>query len=228
MHIEAERSELNSAAKQQQQKNIWLTVVAVIALMALFLGLFLNKALRAEQFDKQSLRQNGVLVFEQARQVKSFTLIDENQHEFSKDQLLGKTSFIFFGFTHCPDICPTSLSELARFYKKLNTEQQLQTQLLFVSLDPERDTPAVLKPYVAYFETSFKALSGDFTELMKFSRNVNIAFNKVALADGYTIDHSAQVVILNKHGDYAGFIKAPLEPEFLARAFPSINAQMHQ
>ena len=212
--------------KRTQQKNIRLTVVSIVVVMCVFFGLFLNKVLSPRFYDVNNLRQNGVIVFEQARLVNDINLLDKNGHAFSKQQLSGKVSLVFFGFTHCPDICPTTLSELARTYQALSSKQQQQVQILLVSLDPERDQASNLKPYVEYFHPDFNGISGEFIEIMKLSRNVNIAFNKVSLSESYTIDHSSQVVIFNQHGDYAGFIKAPLRPDFLAEAMDSIIRQL--
>src|SRR5690606_22138642 len=106
---------------------------------------------------------------------------------FTEKNLQGKWTLMFFGFTHCPDICPTTLAKLAQVYKQLDTDLQKQTQVVMVSVDPARDTQEKLAEYMPYFNEDFIGVTGEFTEILKFSRNVNAVFNKVVTGDDYTV-----------------------------------------
>lgn len=206
---------------KSQKRNIRITVISILAVIVLFFGLFLNKILVPRPMSATELRHHNIILFEQPRELRAFSLFDENGTAFTNTSLQEKVSLLFFGFTHCPDICPTTLSELARIYKQLPDSIRDQVQIALVSVDPARDTPEVLNQYIHYFNQDFKGVTGDFRETMKLTADLNVAFNKVILDEGYTVDHSSQVVIINKYGDYAGFIKAPMSEKQMPRIIES-------
>ncbi len=212
---------MTEALTLKQKKNIRITVLSIIAVIVVFFGLFLNKMLSPRFLSAEELRHNNIVIFDQPRIVNNFSLLDQNGLSVSKEKLKSKISFVFFGFTHCPDVCPTTLSELSRAYSELSETNQEKIQLVLVTLDPARDTPEKIKTYVEYFQENMLGLTGEFPEIMRFSKNVNIAFQKVIQDESYTIDHSSQVIILNRHGDYAGFIKAPIPVAALPRIIES-------
>jgi protein SCO1/2 len=204
-----------------RNKNIRITVISIVAVMVLFLGLFLNKVLVPRPMTDTELRHHNVVLFEQPRELRQFSLVDEDAEPFQNSALESKLTLLFFGFTHCPDICPTTLLELGRIYNKLPESVQNKVQIGLVSLDPTRDTTNILKPYVEYFNKDFKGLTGEFREILKITADLNIAFNKVILEEGYTVDHSSQVIIINQYGDFAGFIKAPMSEKQMPRIIES-------
>lgn len=209
------------SSNDTQKRNIKLTVLSIIAVMCLFFGLFLHKILSPREMGFEELKHNGVIVFEQPRLLETFSLVDYNGDLFKKEHLENKLNLIFFGFTHCPDICPTTMSYLGSVYNQLSKEDQSKVQVILVSLDPARDTPEAMKSYVEYFNPSFIGLTGEFPKIMSFSRNLNVAFNKVILDEGYTIDHTSHIAILNGNGDYTGFIKTPVDVNVLPRIIQS-------
>lgn len=192
-----------------QRKRILATVLSIVAVMVVFFGLFLNKVLREPPLTREKMQDQGVILFDPPRIIKPFTLLNQHGDAFGLDNFLGKNSLIFFGFTHCPDICPTELAELSRLHQALSAENRQSLQIILVSLDPARDTVDVLKPYLEYFNPEFIGLTGDFPDIMRLSNNVNVAFNKVPQGDSYTIDHTSHIVYVNSRGHYAGFIKTP-------------------
>ena len=203
---------------QTQRRNIRYTVIAIVVLMLVFVGLFVHKVVQVKALSDEQLRSSGIILFEQARQPKAFTLTNQNGQPVSNSLLRDKISLLFFGFTHCPDICPTTLSELARVYQQLDAEVQRDIQIILVTVDPARDDPATLNAYLDYFNRDFVGLSGDFPQIMRLAESLNVAFHKVPQGESYTIDHTAHLAIINRHGDYAGFIKSPLPLNILARA----------
>ncbi len=208
----------------RQKKNIRITVVSIIVTMVIFFGLFLNKVLAPTPITKESLRANGIVLFSQPRTIAPVLLEDHNQQVLNKERLIGKYSLIFFGFTHCPDICPTTLMELAKILERVDSSTRENFQVILVSLDPARDTPDVLKQYVTYFNSDFLGATGDFKQIMSFTNNVNVAFNKVFLDDGYTIDHTSHVVVLNDRADYIGYIKQPMDIEKIASSLGAVTS----
>jgi protein SCO1/2 len=159
---------------------------------------------------EQDLQLHGAYVFDKPRIIKPFQLVDEQGNDFTLDKLEGKWSLLFFGYTYCPDICPTTLADLKKFRTMLADTKYLDdTQIVLVSVDPARDTPAQLAQYVDYFDPAFIGVTGDFMELQKLATNVNAAFAKAVSSDGksYLIDHTSNLVLVNPHGDYHGFFK---------------------
>ena len=114
-------------------------------------------------------------------------------------------TLLFFGFTHCPEVCPTTLSNLLNNIELLE-ENKKNYRVLFVTLDPERDTINNLNDYLQNFNSSVIGLTGELNEINKFAKNWNIYWEKVSEEDGYTINHTATVFMINKKGNFAGTI----------------------
>jgi len=114
-------------------------------------------------------------------------------------------TLLFFGFTHCPEVCPTTLSNLLNNIELLEKNKK-NYRVLFVTLDPERDTINNLNDYLQNFNSSVIGLTGELNEINKFAKNWNIYWEKVSEGDGYTINHTATVFMINKNGNFAGTI----------------------
>ncbi len=119
---------------------------------------------------------------------------------------------MFFGYTHCPDICPTTLSFLNQFIKQLEGTEAQDTQVIMVTVDPARDTVDKMATYVPYFNPAFIGVTGDFLNIHRFATALNAPFRKVTEPDGnYLMEHGSSVVLINPRGDYHGFFRAPLD-----------------
>ena len=114
-------------------------------------------------------------------------------------------TLLFFGFTHCPEVCPTTLSNLLNNIELLEKNKK-NYRVLFITLDPERDTINNLKDYLQNFNSSVIGLTGELNEINKFAKNWNIYWEKVSEGDDYTINHTATVFMINKKGNFAGTI----------------------
>jgi protein SCO1/2 len=132
---------------------------------------------------------------------KSFELTDHNGQRRTLADYKGKVIVLFFGFVQCPDVCPVTLAELAKVAKDLGPEAS-KLQVLFVTVDPERDTREVLKQYVPQFNPSFVGLYGDAEATARTAKEFKIYVNKKPLEKGgsYTVDHSAGSYILDQQG----------------------------
>ena len=206
-----------------QKRGIWITVASIIAIIVLFMSLFMNKMLSPRILSNTELLVNGAIVFEKPRIINDFKLSDHKNNEFTLAGLKNKWALVYFGFTHCPDICPTALSDLNRLLSKMDEEFASQTQVIMVSVDPARDTPEVLNGYVNYFNKDFVGVTGEFVETMKLAQNLNVAFNKVVTDDGYTVDHTGNLILINPMGHYHGFFKPPFELARLKLTLQSIQ-----
>lgn len=208
--------------QKELNKRILITVFCILAFIALVMTLFLNKMLSPRIMSSEELRVNGAIAFENPRILSDFQLIDHNAKVFDKDSLLDKWTLVFYGFTHCPDICPTTLADLSRVYMDLDPEIRDQTQVLLITADPARDTTEILSQYVTYFNPKFMGITGDFLEIKKLASNLNVAFNKVITENGYTIDHTGNVMLINPLGHYHAFFKPPFELARLKGTYQSI------
>lgn len=160
--------------------------------------------------------ESGVLLPE-PRPVAGFSLTDQDGRAFTNAQLQDRWSLLFAGFTHCPDVCPTTLSLMKLLEQRLQAEDRALS-MVFLSVDPERDTPQQLHKYVRYFSPNLTGATGPVEELERLCASLGIAYVKVpgATADDYTIDHSAALVLLNPQGKVAGYFQAPYKLDSLA------------
>jgi len=131
-----------------------------------------------------------------------FSLTDHNNKQFSLKQLRGKLVILFFGYTYCPDICPSELGTMARILKKLGNDSD-KVSALFISVDPERDTPKKLKEYVPYFSKDLIGLTGSKDEIAEITKAYKVQtkiHSKKENSDYYLIDHSANLYVMNTQG----------------------------
>ena len=151
--------------------------------------------------------------------ISEFSLYDQNAQTISNNELKGHWTLLFFGYTFCPDVCPTTLAELNKVAAKVENDA---FQVVLVSVDPERDSPKQLKDYINYFNPKFQAWSGEISQIESLARQLHIFFQKQPFEDSYLMDHSSQVVLINPKGEYVGFFTAPLST---ADKVSYINAQ---
>lgn len=145
--------------------------------------------------------------------IADFHLTDHMGRPYSLGDLRGKPALVFFGFTHCPDVCPTTLVKLAQIKK---TTAISGLRVLFVTVDPARDTPKAVGLYVHAFDPDFIGLTGDNQAIVKLAAEFGVAVNKVDLPGGdYTMDHSAVVFLLNDRAQIAAVFTPPFDtPKF--------------
>lgn len=200
-----------------------LAIMSLILGLAAFMGWqsFSNDSATTLSIQEQ-LNEQGAFKFPQAINVTDVPFINEEGEVIGKANNLGKWSFLFFGYTFCPDVCPTTLAVMQQTWIKLSPAQQAQTQIVLVSVDTERDTPKQLKSYMDYFDPSFTSFTGKPASLLSFAAQLNAVYAKVERQNaqgevdpelGYLMDHSANIAILDPNGNYYGFIKPPFSPK---------------
>lgn len=142
----------------------------------------------------------------------NFELLDQNNKKITKANLLGSPTVLFFGFTYCPDVCPTTLQSLSVLIDKLGKDNN-KLKFYFVSVDPERDTPAVLKDYLSSFHPKINALTGKQKDLDVLIKSFSIYAKKVKLdSNNYTIDHTASLILIDKNTNFVGTITYEEKP----------------
>ena len=151
------------------------------------------------------------LYYKQPRVVDSFEFSDHNGEAFNNHNLKDKWTWVFFGYTSCPDVCPTTLQELNFIYDDLQAIDS-NNQVLLVSVDPSRDTQEKLSQYIRYFNKDFKALRADHGVLFPFARNLGLMY---AITDeqeeNYYVNHSGSIVLINPNGEIAAIFKPKIE-----------------
>src|SRR5690606_29677954 len=142
-----------------------------------------------------------------------FTLVDQSGQEITEAAFRGAPSAVFFGFTHCPEICPTTLFELDGWLAALGDEGK-DIRAWFVTVDPERDTPEIMDAYVGNVSERIRGITGEPARVEAMVRSYGIYFKRVELDGGdYTMDHTASVLLLDRRGDFAGTIAYGENPE---------------
>ena len=159
--------------------------------------------------------------FPVSREVQPFELIDHNHAVFNNAALQQRWSFLFFGYTYCPDVCPTTLSELNSIAQRLQDVDE-DIRFVMVTVDPQRDTPERLAEYVTYFNGDFLGVTGSDQELEQLTRQLGILYNRVESENGsenYLVDHTAAVFLFDPDGRYHAVFTPPLSAENIAGDF---------
>ena len=213
------------------------TVLLCAGFITIVLAMFVLSVTRTPQLSDQELRAAGVFLLPKPRALAEFDLQDQSGAAYGLESLAGKWSFIFFGFTNCPDICPTSMAEMGQAERELYAAGDMlgdPLQGVLVSVDPDNDSPSDLGQYAQAFSPRFLGIWGAREDLVAFTQQVNVAFAKVPLAPsqqiadappGYTVDHTGNIVIINPRGHYHGFIKLPHKAETIRLTYQTLAAQ---
>jgi protein SCO1/2 len=195
-----------------QARGVKLTVAAILAFILVIVGGFVYRIQQPRVMTEAEMKANGLYLLETPRDVGDFELVDHHGQPFTPASLEGHWTMIFFGFTYCPDICPTTMAFMAELTRELEDTEVADTEVVMFSVDPARDTVEQLAAYVPYFHPDFTGVTGEFLELFRVATAMNTPFRKVPGQDeNYLVDHSANVVLINPRGDYHGFFKAPLD-----------------
>jgi len=176
----------------------WATPLMVIGLLALAL-LALAATWVAGAFPRPYTFHGTQ--FEPVRPVADFTLINQDGQPVRLSDYRGKLVVLFFGYTHCPDVCPTTLARLNQVMRQLG-EAGKSVQVLFVSVDPERDTPAVLKQFLSHFNPMFVGLTGQAEEVAAVNTAFGVYVKKeeVGSAAGYLVTHTTRIYVIDREG----------------------------
>jgi protein SCO1/2 len=202
------------------------TVFVLVALVAVVLGLTVHKVLTSQaQADPTKLLDAGIVLLPQSRTLPALSMTDQNGATVAVDQFKDKWSLVFFGYTFCPDICPTTLAQMRELKGLLPPEARDHLRFIFVSVDPHRDTPQQIKQYLGYFDPEFVGITADLPTLQKFANAVSIPFIPAdTRQENYTVDHSGNLVVLGPDGTQRGFIRSPMNNQKLKELLPGLVA----
>ncbi|MBI4844823.1 MAG: SCO family protein [Nitrospirae bacterium] len=200
----------------QIKKGLYLVVILLLIIAAL---LFVKDFRRSSGFKTATVLDVPV-------PLPYFTLLDHNGNEFGRFSIVRKWTFAFFGYTNCPDICPTALVDMNGIYNILTKRSELDnTQFVFVSVDPHRDTAGRMKEYVTYFNKDFIGVTGSEEAIAAISAPLGVAYSRrPAVAGGdYMIDHSASFLLIDPLGRLRAIFIPPHSPEEIAEDFLRIR-----
>lgn len=189
-----------------------MKIILPLAIIAFVLGISLGLSF----FDKSGSNQNTSQI--QYPKGGDFTLRSVDK-DISLSDFDNKIRFIFFGYTSCPDICPTALSFISASLKQLTSSELAQVQVFFISVDPDRDTPQKLADYTKYFHPKILGITGTKNEIDQVIKQYGAAYRKVKSdsAMGYLVDHSASVYVIGKKGDVVDMLPHGLPIEAITK-----------
>ncbi|MFW2372233.1 MAG: SCO family protein [Gammaproteobacteria bacterium] len=196
--------------------NIFLFFIAVAAVFA---GIWLGYS---TQDDKQLAGSNTPpiqgAILPSARPLRDINLYTANGLAFSKKDFEQHWSLVFVGYTHCPDVCPNTLSVLSQVSSLMEEQQLNPPRIIFISIDPQRDKPELIDQYVKYFNQAFIGVTGNEKELASISQQLSVVYAKAPGADGlitednYLMDHSSSLILINPKAQVQSFLTAPHTP----------------
>ena len=177
---------------------VWIAVLVAVAVG-------IGVALRERSREPPVLRAGTVLP--EPRALPDFALVDQAGRPFDRARLEGRWSLLFTGFTHCPDVCPTTLALMAELNRRVARDD---LQFVFVSVDPERDTAEAVARYLTHFDAALVGATGARTEMERLTAGLGLAqVRNPGSADEYTVDHSTAFVLIDPEARLAGYFSAP-------------------
>jgi protein SCO1/2 len=203
-------------------------LLAGSALLALIAGVaagWMTEQISAPQPPRLA---SATALLNQTKPLPVFSLVDDKGHTFNNARLAGHWSFLFFGYTHCPDVCPTTLSILNKAMRSIARQgDAANTQVVFVSIDPQRDTPNTLKGYLHYFNPKFVGVTGRPAAVNALTSALGIPHARIADPSGhgnYLVDHSASILLIGPQGKLVALFSAPQKAPLLASDFHKLRS----
>jgi protein SCO1/2 len=198
-------------------------IVASVLVMTFLASGFLFLFSLGDDSNPRLIPDQVMTVFVDPKPLREFVLTDQNGHAFDLESLKGNWSFLFFGFTHCPDICPSTLASLSQLREQITkgVNGTKNTQFVFISVDPKRDTAAVLKQYTGYFDPSIIGITGSELELRNLTGQLGALFQVEPAPDkeSYQVYHTSALFLINPQGQYAALLTPPFDISTISRRF---------
>ena len=214
-------------------RSLRITLFSLVAVIAIVVGVAVSKFSREKggniaSADKELMQRCGIILFETPRIFRSIGLETTEGKPFDVEDLKGQWTFLYFGFTFCPDICPATLARLNQLDHLLKVyDKNVATRIryMMVSVDPKRDSIDKLKDYLKFFNSSFIGVTGEVQYMDALTRQLNVVYSTVddTGADNYQMEHSAQVIIINPQGHYHGYIRPDFEVDKLVPAIKTMH-----
>jgi len=198
--------------------------IGILVIVAFAAGLILARVLTPARVELPQTER--ATVFPTARALPTLDLTSQDGQPLPADFLSGHWTLVFFGFTQCPDICPTTLAVLAQAGRQLaDLPQAEQPRVLLVSVDPERDTPERLAAYVRFFDPAFLGVTGSLESIAAAAAAFGVPYAKVTMPEGgYTMDHGSGIFVVGPAGGIVAYLSAPHDAGVIARDYRKLLA----
>ena len=201
----------------------------VIILIAAIAGFFASKQFYTTE-DKNTYQT--LLIYPEKKTFSGFQLTDQNNKTLTIDSFANKWTLLFFGFTHCPDVCPTTLSELHKTFNLLQSQNLSQMpEVLFVSVDPERDNSQTLHDYINFFNPDFNAATADAANILSITSQIGVAYHIGDHQPGdinYSVDHTAAIFLISPEKQLYGLFQAPHDSTKIAHDIKSLIGKINE
>lgn len=216
-----------------KNRGVQRTVVILLCVMVVFVGAAVSRILRSPDsvepqqasVNVEALQQQGAFIRPEPKALNDFLLTGADGQPFTQENFAGQWGLVFLGYTHCPDICPTTLSLFKQLDAGWQQAELANIQYVLLTADPERDTPERLQQYLQFFNEGFVGVTGGVAEVAGLAKQLNGLFARVPQENGdYLVDHSANIVIINPEGQYYGFIRPPHSVQQIKSIMEAVTA----
>lgn len=198
-------------------------IIAFVLVITFLVGIFIFLLSQADDSLPRLIPDQAMTVNVDPKPLREFVLTDHNSNPFDLARLKGNWSFLFFGFTHCPDICPSTLASLSKLREHLTEgiNGSNNVQFVFISVDPKRDTAAILRQYTGYFDPSIVGVTGLELELRNLTGQLGALFEFESAPDqaSYQVYHTSALFLINPQGQYVASMTPPLDISTISRRF---------
>ena len=219
---------LNNFSAKQSGRTTLIIIFSIAAFsFGILIYFFANTEKRLANLDNL---KHATALYSSSRAFPDFTLTDQNGKSFTNKNLTDAWNFIFFGFTHCPDVCPLTLSTIDKVLNNLSANKELPAKGVFISVDPKRDTTEKLNTYVKHFNQDMIGLTGSDEQLSKLTQALGVVYTtpNENQDDNYLIDHSAHIFLVSPNGKLAAIFSTPHEANTITEDFIVLNAYYAQ
>jgi protein SCO1 len=209
-----------------------ILIIAVVAVIALLFGMWsrhnIGPGAKENESKPEAISLINATVLPHDKELAAFQLVGANQPTFTNADLKGHWSLVFFGFTNCPGLCPSTLTTLNKMYEKLTAEKQADMpQVVFISVDPDRDTPPRIAEYLRGFNKNFVGATGTQEQLDQLTHELSVLYMKITQPGHendktYTIDHSGTILVIDPTGNWYALFNTPHDANNIAKDYQTI------
>jgi len=226
LHASA-NSRLCCVHNKQHGRALWYFLLSILAVCA-GVGLYIFNNDKFHTTNSNELRglQHATSFHNNPSAFPTFSLVDHHGKNYTHDNIKNAWSFVFFGFTHCPDICPLTLNTIDQVINELHSIEDLNAQAILISVDPKRDTTKQLHEYVRYFNDFTIGLSGESDEIKQLTQKLGVVYTTPSTEkiEDYVVDHSAHIFLVAPDGNLLALFGTPHETETIVKDFKILKA----
>lgn len=198
-------------------------------IFSLLMTAFISGCHESNKNNIHQLPFQALKLFPQGKSFSGFELITHKNEQWKVKDFQGQYSILFFGFSNCPDICPTTLLDMQKIDRNLSEQNLTSPRFVFISVDPDRDTPEVLNNYINFFNPEFYALTADAPNILSLASQLGVAYQVEEHEKGdlvYDVDHASALFLLDKKGERIGVFTAPHDVETIAHDLSLLMEQI--